>query len=303
MTYVAVVVQLVVGQLELVKGDDLFGPLGAFGRRVRMNVDPRRRVGVRFARHHPAGAVEGVSVPLVVHGHEIHHEHVVGIGVQAKEAHLESWEHPPACADALTFGLQVSFCLKKNEPSSFGDNHLGAQLIEFVPQCLHLQTGVDSDQLGMERLFGFRVGCIAARARLAALATRPPLRRLLFVTDLSVAADQLGRRRRGVAHFAALARVQHAGQRRPSSDRMMLLLRPVKVVIILTASGRQETSCIGQKKEKRDEIGSSVNLGETLCTFHGPHGSVERVVMSRTVPVIPAVLRLRRSHDRRCLWR
>lgn len=46
MTYVAIVVELVIRQLELVKRDDLFGPLRSLGRRVRVDVYPRRRIRV-----------------------------------------------------------------------------------------------------------------------------------------------------------------------------------------------------------------------------------------------------------------
>ena len=56
----AVFIQLIVGELELVEGDDLFHPLSALGRGVWVHVDPGRGVWVRFARHHPAAGVECV---------------------------------------------------------------------------------------------------------------------------------------------------------------------------------------------------------------------------------------------------
>ena len=62
MTYVAIVVELVIRQLELVKRDDLFRPLRAFRRRVGVHVYPRWRVRVRFAGYHPARADETYSV-------------------------------------------------------------------------------------------------------------------------------------------------------------------------------------------------------------------------------------------------
>ena len=55
---VPVLVQLVVGQLELVEGDHLLHPLRPLGGRVWVHVDPGRRVGVGLARHHPAARVE-----------------------------------------------------------------------------------------------------------------------------------------------------------------------------------------------------------------------------------------------------
>ena len=56
----AVLIQLIVGELELVEGDDLLHPLGALGGGVRVDVDAGRGVGVSLARHHPAARVECV---------------------------------------------------------------------------------------------------------------------------------------------------------------------------------------------------------------------------------------------------
>ena len=56
MTYVSVVVQLVVGELELVERCDLLHPLRPLGGGVWVDVDARGRVGVRLARHDPRGA-------------------------------------------------------------------------------------------------------------------------------------------------------------------------------------------------------------------------------------------------------
>lgn len=52
-THVALVVQLVVGQLELVEADHLAHPRLPRGRRVRVDVDSGRHRGVGVARHHP----------------------------------------------------------------------------------------------------------------------------------------------------------------------------------------------------------------------------------------------------------
>lgn len=56
----AVVIQQVVGQLELVEGHDLLHPLCTFGRRVRVVVHSAWSGGVRLPGHQPGGAVEGV---------------------------------------------------------------------------------------------------------------------------------------------------------------------------------------------------------------------------------------------------
>ena len=131
LTYMAILIQLIVGELQLVKGDDLLHPLSTLGRGVRVDMDPWRTVGVCLARHHPAARVEGVPVALVIHGHKVHDQHVVLHGVQAKESHLEGGEHPPA---------------------RLGHYHLRPQLIELLPQWLHLQLTQHIGQPGVERL-------------------------------------------------------------------------------------------------------------------------------------------------------
>lgn len=52
----SVVIQLVVGELELVEGEHLLHPLSAFRRGVGVDVDAWGRVGVRLPRHNPRGA-------------------------------------------------------------------------------------------------------------------------------------------------------------------------------------------------------------------------------------------------------
>lgn len=39
--------------------------------------------------------VESVSVALVIDGHKVHHEHVLGSGVQPVQPRLECGKHPP----------------------------------------------------------------------------------------------------------------------------------------------------------------------------------------------------------------
>ena len=53
---VSVVVQLVVRQLDLVEGDDLLHPVTACSRRVRVNVDARRRDGIGSSGRDPRRA-------------------------------------------------------------------------------------------------------------------------------------------------------------------------------------------------------------------------------------------------------
>ena len=50
----SVLVQLIVGEFELIEGDHLFHPLGSFSRGVGVDVDPRGGVWVGLPCHHPA---------------------------------------------------------------------------------------------------------------------------------------------------------------------------------------------------------------------------------------------------------
>lgn len=50
----AIVIQLVVGELQLVEGNQLTHPVGARRRGIRVHVDARWRHWVCLACHHPA---------------------------------------------------------------------------------------------------------------------------------------------------------------------------------------------------------------------------------------------------------
>ena len=64
-------------------------------RGVRVQVYPRGRVGVGLAGDDPVGGVEGVTVALVVHRGEVHHEHVVLQRVHPVYPHLVRGKHAP----------------------------------------------------------------------------------------------------------------------------------------------------------------------------------------------------------------
>ena len=81
----------VVGELELVEGDDLGHPLLAGGRRVRVDVHALGHFRVRFAGHHPARVEELVAT--VVGRHDVHEQNVLGSFVEAAHFDLERREH------------------------------------------------------------------------------------------------------------------------------------------------------------------------------------------------------------------
>jgi len=76
--------------------------------------------------------VEGVAITLVIHGHEIEHANVGGVGIKAADPHLEGGKHPTA---------------------RLGDDHLGALGVELIPQRLRLQH---HDGLGQRWMHWFR---------------------------------------------------------------------------------------------------------------------------------------------------
>lgn len=60
-TYMALVIQLIVGQFEFIKTDNLPHPGVSRGQWIRMNVNPWGHRGIGIARYHPLGAV--IHVP------------------------------------------------------------------------------------------------------------------------------------------------------------------------------------------------------------------------------------------------
>ena len=89
----SVLVEVVIGQLELVEEDGLFHPVGSRGWRVGMDVESTRHVGLCLARHHPLRVV--VLVTTVVQRYYVHEEDVLGVWVEPFQCDLERGEHPP----------------------------------------------------------------------------------------------------------------------------------------------------------------------------------------------------------------
>ena len=94
LTYQAVLVREVVGELELVEGDDLLHPLLPGGRTVRMDVHALWHFRVRFARYNPPAVVELVA--KIIGRHNIQEEDVLGLRVEAGQPELHLGKHLPA---------------------------------------------------------------------------------------------------------------------------------------------------------------------------------------------------------------
>lgn len=100
-----IIVQLIVGEFEFVKGDHLAHPLTALGRRILVDVHSRRTARITFARHQPAGGGERVSVPIVVGQNKVHHDNVRRLRIEAGQSQLECGEGSPARFGHNHFGF------------------------------------------------------------------------------------------------------------------------------------------------------------------------------------------------------
>ncbi len=94
--HLSILVQLVVGQLDLLEGHDLLPQLLPGVGTVRMWIQPPRRGRVGLAGHQPRGAVVGVAVALVVAGNNVQHDVVLAVRPEIREAASDSRKHPPA---------------------------------------------------------------------------------------------------------------------------------------------------------------------------------------------------------------
>ena len=68
-TYMSILVQVIVCELQFVESDRLFQPMRTRGRAVWVDVESPGHVGLRLPRHHPFRVV--VLVPAVVQWHDV----------------------------------------------------------------------------------------------------------------------------------------------------------------------------------------------------------------------------------------
>ena len=103
-TYKSVLVRNIVGQLELVEGDDLAHPLLASRRGVRMDVHALGHFRVGLSRDHPSRVVELVAA--VVNGNDINKHDVLGTFVEARDFHFERRKHTSATRKQNRYSLK-----------------------------------------------------------------------------------------------------------------------------------------------------------------------------------------------------
>ncbi len=96
LTNLSILVHLVVGELHLLKGDDLLAKLFSGVRSIRVRIEPVRWGWVSLSGDQPGGPVIGVAVPLVVTGHDVQEDPVLHVRPQVGETASDSGEHSPA---------------------------------------------------------------------------------------------------------------------------------------------------------------------------------------------------------------
>ena len=95
-TNLSVLVHLVVGELDLLEGDDLLAKLFTGIRRIRVRIESSRWGRVSLSGHQPGGAVIGVAVPLVVAGDDVQEDPVLQVRPEICKTCPDCRKHPPA---------------------------------------------------------------------------------------------------------------------------------------------------------------------------------------------------------------
>lgn len=90
-TYMSVLIEGVVGQLDLLEGDVVLHPLGSGGRRVWMNEKSGRHL--RFGLPGDRPLLSRELVPAVVSQDQVHQDEVLGLRIEPGNRHLHGGEH------------------------------------------------------------------------------------------------------------------------------------------------------------------------------------------------------------------
>lgn len=108
----SIFVQHIVGQLQFLKGHRLFLELLTGEGWVGVHVEACGKGRVGFSRHQPGRAVVGVPVPLVVHGNNVHQDHVAPLRINSGERDTKSREHAPEIKQHLLFNSDRTLLLR-----------------------------------------------------------------------------------------------------------------------------------------------------------------------------------------------
>nr|CAD7571589.1 unnamed protein product [Timema californicum] len=110
----ASIIHLVVGELDLLEGDDLLPQLFPCEGGVRVHVEARRGRGVGLACHQPRRPVVRVPVPLVVHRDNVHKHRVPLLRPHSRERYSACWEHPPATVTTSTYSTSSTMSISSS---------------------------------------------------------------------------------------------------------------------------------------------------------------------------------------------
>lgn len=102
-------VHVVVGEFDLLEGDNLLAQLLASKRRVRVDVEPGGSRGIGLARHEPAAPVIGVAITFLVHGDDVHQHRITALRPKAIERYPARRKHPPVIREKPTVFFSLSW--------------------------------------------------------------------------------------------------------------------------------------------------------------------------------------------------
>ena len=94
MPYISELVQLVIGEFELVEVNDRFHPVSSESGGVWVNVKPRGRA-VFLEALLPRGVLELVAIFIT--RRYVHEQDIALLRVKIQQLYFERWKHSPAC--------------------------------------------------------------------------------------------------------------------------------------------------------------------------------------------------------------
>ena len=99
-----------------------------------------------------------IPISFIIGGDKVHDKHIVLHRVQAIQPDLKSnLRCCPPSDDTHHANHQDSLpashhlISRKHAPPSLGDDHLGAELVELLPQCFHLKLHLQIRNIGIEK--------------------------------------------------------------------------------------------------------------------------------------------------------
>ena len=107
-TYISGLVDFRIGQLDLLKGDNLFTQLIPWEGRVGMRVELAAVHRIPFPCHQPRGAVIRIPVTLVVHRHNVQQHHVARLHVQTGKRNPQRRKHSSAARKTKLLNYRCS---------------------------------------------------------------------------------------------------------------------------------------------------------------------------------------------------